>query len=202
MRVIAQPLPTIPTLTVPMNPIPPAAPTHTVATSTATTQIPMMKSAAMSIPVTVYNLAKGKVEGIPHPTGRPQAEENPSAHSCSPPQQRPQPEAVPYAPIFQVREGTPWSYTIPASTNLFAARADWPIPPLQIPTVKVDKASVPPRVAAIPHAMVLPKPQNNRPAEEKCTWQPHCPICKKEEEEGTEDCNGGRLENQQMNHYP
>ena len=66
------------------------------------------------------------------------------------------------------------------------------------PTVKVEKTEVPPRVAAISHAMVLPKPQNNRPAEEKCTWGPHCPICKKEEEDGTEDWNSG----QQRNHHP
>ena len=50
--------------------------------------------------------------------------------------------------------------------------------------------------------MVLPKPQDIMPVEEKCTWGPHCPICKKEEEEGTEDWNGDRLENQQRNHYP
>ena len=152
--------------------------------------MPMVKSAAMSILVTVYNLAQVKFEGIPHPTGRPQAEENPSAPSCSLPQERPQPKALPNAPTFQVREDTPWPNTIPASTNLFEARADWLIPPTQTPTVKVEKAEVPPRVAAIPHAMVLPKPQNNRPLEEKCTWEPHCPIYKNEEEEGTEDWNG------------
>ena len=71
---------------------------------------------------------------------------------------------------------------------------------MQPPTVKVEK--VPPRVAAIPHAMVLPKLQNNRSAEEECIWGLHCPICKKEEEEGTEDWNGDRPENQQRNHYP
>ena len=88
--------------------------------------------------------------------------------------------------MCQVREDTPWPNTIPASTNLFKARADWPIPPMQTPAVKVEKA-VQPRVAAIPHAMVLSKSQNNRQTEEKCTWGPHCPICKKDEEEGTED---------------
>ena len=38
--------------------------------------------------------------------------------------------------------------------------------------------------------------------EEKCTWGPHCPICKKEEEEGTEDWNSDRQEIQQRNHCP
>ena len=72
-----------------MNPIP----TPTVATSTASTQMPMVKLAATSIPVTVYNLAQRNFEGIPYPTGRPQVEENPSAPNCSPPQ----PEATPNA---------------------------------------------------------------------------------------------------------
>ena len=72
---------------------------------------------------------------------------------------------------------------------------------MQTPTVKVEKTEVPPRVA-IPHAIVLPKPQNNKPAEEECTWGPYCPICKKEEEEGMGDWNGDRLENQHRNHYP
>ena len=128
-------------------------------------------------------------------------EESPFAPSCSPFQQRQQPEAIPNAPTFQVREDTPWPNTKPASINLFEARADWPIPPIQTPTIKAEIAEVPPRVAAIPHAMVLPKPQNNRP-EEKCIWGLHCPIFKKEEEEGTEDWNGDRQENQQRNHYP
>ena len=65
-----------------MNPIP----TPTVATSTASTQMPMVKWAAMSIPVTVYNLAQGKFDGIPYYTGRPQVEENPASPNCSPPQ--------------------------------------------------------------------------------------------------------------------
>ena len=85
-----------------------------------------------------------------------------------------------------------------ASMNRFKARADWPIPPMLALTVKVEKMEVPTLVAAIPHAMVLPKPQNNRSAEEKCTWGPHCPICKKEEEDGTEDWNG----DQQRNLHP
>ena len=160
VRVIAQPLLTTPTS--PVNPIPPAVPTTTVATSTATTQIPMVKSAATSIPVTLYILAQGKFEGIPYSTPRPQVEENPSASSCNMPQQKHQPEAIPSAPTFQVREDTPWPKTVPASTNLFEARAGWPIPPMKTPTVRIEKAEVPPRAAAIPHAMVLPKSRNNR----------------------------------------
>ena len=87
---------------------------------------------------------------------------------------------------------------MPASMNPFEARADWPVPPMPAPTVKVEKTELPSWVVAIPHAMVLPKPQNNRSAEEKCTWGLHCPICKKEEEDGTEDWNS----DQQRNHHP
>ena len=68
---------------------------------------------------------------------------------------------------------------------------------MQIPTVKVEKAEVPPIIAAIPHAMVFPKQIG-----EKWTWGLHCLICKKEEEEGTEDWNGDRQEDQPRNHYP
>ena len=197
--VIAQPLPATPTP--PVNPIPPAIPTPTVATSTATTQMAVVKSAATSFPVTVYNLVQGKFEGICYPTGRPQVEENLYSPSCNTPQQRQQPEAIPNVSTFQVREDNPWPNIIPASTNLFEARADWPIPPMKTPTAKMEKADVLPRVAAIPHAMVLNKPQNNKPMAEKCTWGAHCPICKKEEK-GTEDWNGDREESQQRNHYP
>ena len=73
--------------------------------------------------------------------------------------------------------------------------------PTETPTVKMERTEVPPRVAVIPHAVVLNKSQNHKPAEEKCTWGLHCPICKKEEE-GMEDWNGDRQESQQRNHYP
>ena len=96
VRVIAQPLPTTPTLH--MNPIPPAVPSPTVATFTATTQMLMVKSAVTSIPVTVYNLTQGKFEGIPCPTGGSQVEENPSTPSCNMPQQTQQSEAIPNTP--------------------------------------------------------------------------------------------------------
>ena len=73
VMVIAQPLPLLTSTTsLPMNPIL-TVPT-TVTNSTACTQTPMVKSAATTILVTVYNFAQGKFEGIPNPTGRPQAE--------------------------------------------------------------------------------------------------------------------------------
>ena len=81
VRVITPPMPANPTL--PLNPIPPAEPKATVATSTATTQTPVVKSAAASIPVTVYHLVQGKFDGIPYPTGRLQVEENPSTSATT-----------------------------------------------------------------------------------------------------------------------
>ena len=120
VRVIAQPIPTTPIPTAPVN-LTPTVPTPTVATTS--TQTPVVKYAAASILVMVYNLAKGKFDGVPYPTGRPQTEKDPSIHNSNPPQL----EAIPNAPTFQVREDTPWPDTVPASTNLFKARANWPI---------------------------------------------------------------------------
>ena len=71
--------------TLPMDPNPPIKPTPTVATSTATIQMPMVKSAATSIPVTASNLAQGKFEESPYPSGRFQVEKSPSAPSCNTP---------------------------------------------------------------------------------------------------------------------
>ena len=180
-----------------VNPIPPAEPTPTVAPATATTQIPVTKSAATSISVTVYNLAQGRFKAIPNPTTKFQEGEGPFALSYNNPQEQ-QPEAVPTVITLQNREDTQWPNTMPASTNLFDARVSWPIPPTETPAVvKIEKTEVLPRVAAIPHTLVLNKLQNNqdnRTAEEECKWVLHCPICTKEE--GTEDWNGNRQENQ------
>ena len=90
----------------------------------------------------------------------------------------------------------PWPNIELAFTNLFEARADWPIPPTPASTVKAEHAEVPPQVAAIPCAVVLPKQIG-----EKCTLGPHCPICKKEEEDNTEDWNSNRQRDQPKNHH-
>ena len=192
VRVIAQPLPTTPTLTAPVNPIP----TLTVATFTASTQTPVTKSAATSIPVTVYNLAKGKFKGIPYPTGRPIVEENPSAPTTVH-------HNLKLYPMAQ-HSGSEKTLLGLTHTSLYESvqrqgRLD---NSPYTPAVKVEKSEVPPRVAVIPRAMVLPKPQNNRPAEEKCTWEPYCPICKEEEEEGTEQWKSDRKENQKRKPLP
>ena len=62
--------------------------------------------------------------------------------------------------------------------------ASWPIPPnvYEVPTpifVKTENADekTPPKLAAIPHAMVLNKFQNNKQAEEAYGWGPQCLIC-------------------------
>ena len=126
VRVIAQPMPANPTL--PVNPILPAERTPTATTSTATTQMPVSRSAATSIPVTVYNLAQGKFKGIPNPTTGFQEGEGPPTPSFNNPQEQ-QPEATPTVTTLQTREDTPWPNTMPASTNLFETRTSWPIPP-------------------------------------------------------------------------
>ena len=93
------------------------------------------------------------------------------------------------------------------STNLFDARTSWPIPPTEAPTViKMEQAEkrTPHRLAAIPCALVLNKPQSNKLAEEECRWGLHCPICTKStpKADNVEDWNGMRQDNQQRNYYP
>ena len=90
VRVIAQPIPTTPSPTAPVNS---TAPNPTVAT--VSTQMFMVKSAATSILVTVYNLAKGKFTKIPYPRGRPQTEGNPFLQNSNPPHF----EDIPNAPV-------------------------------------------------------------------------------------------------------
>ena len=91
------------------------------------------------------------------------------------PKQRQQPEAAPTVTTLQVRQDTQWPNTVPATSNLFKARASWPVPPTETPAVvKMEKTEIPPRVAAIPHALVLNKLQNNGPVEGQYM---HCSIC-------------------------
>ena len=83
-----------------------------------------------------------------------------------------------------IRDDTPWPNTMPDSTNLFVARESWPIPPYMeevlTPTyVKTEKTEevTPPKQASIPHAPILNKSQNSKPAEKACCWGPQCLIC-------------------------
>ena len=130
----------------PTTPVNSTPTVHTPMVATTATQMPVVKSAATSISVTVYNLAKGKFDEVPYPSERLQAEETPSIHNPNPPQL----EVVPNAPTFQTRDDTPWSNTTPASTNLFEARAGWPVPHTPAPSVKVENTEVPPQIAVIP----------------------------------------------------
>ena len=161
------------------------APTPTVAT--ASTQMPVVKSTATSILITVYSLLKGKFGEIPYSTGRPQNKGNPSIHNSNPPPL----EIIPNAPV---RAATPWPSTGSTSQNLFKARKDWPIPHTPAPTVKTE---VPPQTAAMSHVMVMPKQ-----VVETCSWRPHCPICKNEEEHGEEDWNSNRQVEEPRNQCP
>ena len=113
VRVIAQPLPTISTMTAPMNPIP----GPTVATSTASTQMSMVKSAASTILVTVCNLAQGNFEGIPCPTGRTQVEEHPTPPTAVHPNLKLYPLSQPFrsekTPLGLTPYQPPWIYSKP-----------------------------------------------------------------------------------------
>ena len=105
------------------------------------------------------------------------------------------------------RDDTPWPNTMPAYTNLFIARASWPISPYmdEVPTptfVKTEKTEemTPPRQTALPHTLILNKSQNNKPAEEKCKWGPKCPMCTQpnpntKTEDTEEDRNSDRQRN-------
>ena len=163
----------------------PTAPTPTVAT--ASTQMPVTRSTAIVILVTVYKLATEQFAEVPHPTARPQNAEHPSVQSSNP-----QPlEDIPKTPV---RQGTSWPSTGSASKNLFKTRKDWPIPPApaSAPTIKT-KAS--PQVVAIPHVMIMPKQ-----VEEKCSWGLHCPVCKHEEKH-KEDWDGN-IQREQPRMHP
>ena len=191
-----------------MNPTLLADPTPTVVTTKVTTQMLVAKSAAATttsslIPVTVYNLAQGKFKGIPWPKRKFQEEKGPSAPSCNNPQEEQQPEAAVTATAPKNREETPSPNTMPASMNIFDARASWLIPPNEAPTiVKTDKAEerTSPKIAAIPYMMV------NRPlqtkAEEKCGWGVHCPICIKSTPNPKAEGSDGKQDNLQRNYYP
>ena len=128
VRIIAQPIPTTPTPAAPVNSTQ-TAPTPTVAT--ASTQMLMVKSTAASIPMMMYNLAKGKFDEVPYSTGRPHNEGNPSVHNSNPPPL----EDIPSAPV---RQDTPWPSIESASKNLFKIRKYWPIPPTPASTVKTE----------------------------------------------------------------
>ena len=122
VRVIAQPIPTIPTPTTPINS---TAPSPTVATTS--TQMPVVRSTAEYIPVMVYQLATGKFPEVPYPTARPQNKGHPSVQIPNPPPL----EDIPNAPV---RQGTTWPSTGSASKNLFETRKDWPTPSTPTPT--------------------------------------------------------------------
>ena len=132
VRVIVQSMPTNPTL--PMNPTSPADPTPTVLTTMVTSsQMPVAKPATTTtksslILVTVYNLAQGKFKEIPYPTRRSQEEEGSSAPSGNNPPEEQQFKAAVTTTVPQNRKDTTWPNTMPASMNLFIARASWSIP--------------------------------------------------------------------------
>ena len=124
-----------------------AKPVPTPKASNMTMQTPK------TIPITMINLEKGKLQGNSPQGGS-------SAGNPSPLEDIP------------TQAGTPWPRAGSASGSLFESRKDWPIPPTatSTPTIKVETE---PHEAAIPHAAMTPKQI------EKCGWGTNCPICKK-----------------------
>ena len=144
--------------------------------------------------------------------------------------QQPKATATATSTVPPTRDDTPWPNTMPASSSLFVARASWPIPPnvnevastnffvsraswpippnvneVSTPTfVKTEKT--PPKQVAIPHTLILNKPQNSKPAEEACGWGPQYPICTQSNpnmkvEDSEDDWNGNRNYYSQMPKY-
>ena len=140
-----------------------------------------MRSTAESIPVTVYKLAKGHFAEVPHPTTRSLND------NTSPPLL----EDIPSTPV---RQGTPGLMQDQPQRIYLRPRRTGQFPLLQsphlLPTIKTEE---PPKIAAIPHAMVMPKQTT-----EICSWGLHCPIYKNEEEH-EEDWDGD-LQNQPRMH--
>ena len=160
------------------------------------------------IPITVYNLAQSIIHKIPNPPIRRfQGEEGPSTPSGDNPPKVQQPKATVMA--LHTREDTPWPNTILASTNLFATRASWPMPPNETSTpifIKTEKAEerTPLKITAISNVMVNKPPLNK--AEEMCGWGPHWPVCTKStpnsKAENSEDWDGNGQDQLERNYCP
>ena len=88
--------------------------------ASVSTQTPIVRPTAESIPVTVYKLAMGQFAEVPHPTTRSLNENS-------------NPPPLEYIPNAPVRQGTPWPNVGSASVNLFKTRKDWPFPPYSSP---------------------------------------------------------------------
>ena len=198
-----------------------------VATTATLTQTSVVKPTTTTakhslIPLMVYSLAQSKIQEIPNPTRKFQEEESPFTpnHGNTPvAQQQPKAKNIATSTAPLTIDNTPWANTIQALKYLFVARASWPIPPNvnEVPTptfVKTEKADekTSPKQAAIPHTLILNKPQNSKAAEEACGWGPQCAICTQstpniKAKDSEEDWNGDRERNRkedqlERNYYP
>ena len=114
---------------------------ETIATTATATQTLMMKPTATStkwstakltpIPLTVYNAPNTKIQEVPSPlTQKPKGREvllipnlNSSLIEQQPTYLQPKASATVTSAIPLTRDDTPWSNSVPASTNLFVARS-------------------------------------------------------------------------------
>ena len=162
----------------PMNPTLPTNPTPTVVTTMATLiQMPVTWPAtttAKSIPMTVYNLAQGKFKGIPYPTRRSQEEGGPSYPSSNNPMRSSNPKLKPL-PQPHKPERKPIGQTLCQSVQIYLLKGHhgqsslwWWSPKTHLCQSWKSRGEDPTKQAAITHALVLNKPQNDKPAEEEC----------------------------------
>ena len=133
VRLLAQPIPSIPTSTAPVPMV-----------ATVSTQTPLVRATARVYTSNSIQIGNRKICW------------NHMSNNQTP-EQRIQPPWKIY-PNTLARQGTPWPKTGSASENLFETRKDWPISltptPTSSPTVKTE---APPQVAVIPHVMLMPK---------------------------------------------
>ena len=180
VRVIAKPIPTTPSPTTPVNS---TAPTPTIAT--ASTQTPMVNSAAMSILVTVWQ----KESSVKFLTQQEDPKPKESLPFITPTHNH-----LHTYSMSQSEKPPPWPSTGSASKNLFEARIDWPIP-LYTCTQCKNRSTTP----------GSSDPPCNGYAQTSCrkiTWRPHSPICKNEEEHGEKGWNSDRQKEQPRNQCP
>ena len=156
----------------PVNAEPEAIATMVTSLQTSVVKPTTTTTKPSPIPLMVYNLAQTRIQEIPNPTRKFQEEESPFTPNCGNPPIVQQPKAATNATFTAppTRDDTSWPNTIAASMNLFVAMVSWSVPhnvnevptPTSVKTEKADEKT-PPKQAAIPHPMILNKPQNSKP---------------------------------------
>ena len=111
----------------------------------------------------------------------------PTAGHLPLPEAPPKPKNDAPLPSIPVPESTPWPGTGKMSGNLFEDR-NWLLPPNYLDNSKENKTENEPKVTT---SITSPKPpikeeesKTSEQSTEKCSWGPHCPFCKSQEQMG------------------